>query len=300
MEGPRAARPDELAAVVELAGSVFGSTAPRDMGREYPALIARENLPRLRVFVDAGRPVALAGFTANRVATPVASFTVACIGSVCTLADVPRMAGLHRAEPVRFERSEPEWHAFLRTGQVTDRPCLTWVVSAPGRAESIEAYLCVQRTVETAQGRTASVQELAGSREAVVAALPHILDSMRADRVDVDVIGADGAMAALAARLGLEVVPRGFPGMVKVIDPPGLLPALRHLVGPGVSIAAGLDGFVFRLGAESFAVRGLEEVAAFLFGSTERQAAQPGPGALRSRLAAVLPVPLPDYGLNYI
>jgi hypothetical protein len=123
---------------------------------------------------------------------------------------------------------------------------------------------------------------------------------MGADRADVDVLAADDAMAELAARLGLEVSPRGFQGTVKVIDPPGLAPALRRLVGPGVSIAAGPDGFVFRLGVESFAVRGLEEVTSFLFGSLERQAVQPAAGALRSRLATALPIPLPDYGLNYI
>ncbi len=87
---------------------------------------------------------------------------------------------------------------------------------------------------------------------------------------------------------------------MKVIDPPRLLPALRRLVGSGVSVEAGADGLVFRFGTESFAVRGLEEVTAFLFGSIERQAARPDPGSLRSALDAVFPIPLPDYGLNYI
>jgi hypothetical protein len=69
------------------------------------------------------------------------------------LSDVPRMAELHRAEPVRFERSEPEWYAFLRTGQVADRPCRTWVVSAPGRPADIEAYLSAQKAVDTPRSR---------------------------------------------------------------------------------------------------------------------------------------------------
>jgi GNAT superfamily N-acetyltransferase len=371
MDGPRPPRADELAAAVELSGTVFGRRGPRDMGREYPTLFCRENLPHLRMFVDAGRPVALAGFTVNRVVTAGASFTVACIGSVCTLktyqgrglgtrlmddclaaalsegatvllvsggrglyrrmgcidaglyrtirvpraalsrepsrqvrewrlADVPRMAELYGAEPVRFDRTLPEWYAFLRTGQVADRPCRTWVVSAPNRPDRIEAYLCVQRTGDTPRGRAASVQETGGSREAVFAALAAVAEAMRADRIDVDSLAADGSSIAIAARLGFEAAARGFPGTVKVIDPPGIQPALRHLVGPGVSIAAGPDGFVFRLGTQSFAVRGLEEVTAFLFGSIERNAAQPGPGPLRARLEAAFPMQLPDYGLNYI
>ncbi|MCX7031052.1 MAG: GNAT family N-acetyltransferase, partial [Spirochaetes bacterium] len=371
MEGPRAVRADELSAVVELSDTVFGEYSPHDMGRWYPTLFCRENLGHLRVFVDDGRPVALAGFTINRVVTPGASFTAACIGSVCTLkshqgqglgtrlmhdcvaaalseavpvllvsggrglyrrmgcidagrygtvrvprravpsagvrevrewrlGDVPRMAELHRAEPVRFERSEQEWYAFLRTGRVADSPCRTWVVSAPGRPGDIEAYLCAQETVETPQGRAASVQEIAGSRLAVLAALPPVMDAMRADLADVDSPVSDRGMAAIAAQFGLQVVPRGFHGTVKVIDPPRLLPALRRFVGSGISIEAGADGFVFRLGTESFTVRGLDEVTAFMFGSIEKQAALPGPGPLRLALDTAFPIPLPDYGLNYI
>jgi len=216
------------------------------------------------------------------------------------LADVPRMAELHRAEPVRFERTQAEWYAFLRTGRVATHPCRTWTVSARGRPDVIEAFLCAQEAEVKPQGRMAAVHEMAGSREAVLEALPTVIEAMRADGVDVSFLGSACAMAALAARHGFEVAPRGFDGTVKVIDPPGAVAALRHLVGAGVSIEAGEDGFVFRLGGESFAVRGLEEVTAFLFGSMERQAAFPGPGHLRSRLEAVFPIPLPDYGFNYI
>jgi predicted N-acetyltransferase YhbS len=371
MEGPRAVRADELPAVVELSNTVFGEHGPHDMGRWFPTLFCRENLEHLRVFVDGGKPVALAGFTVNRVVTPGASFMVACIGSVCTLkshqgrglgtrlmddcvatalsegvtvlfisggrglyrrmdcidagryrsvrvpraavrpasgrevrewrlADVPRMAELYRAEPVRFERTTTEWYSFLRAGRAADHPCRTWVVSAPDRPGEIDAYLCGLEPVQTSQGRAISVQEIAGSRDAVLAALGPVMDAMRADRSDVNVLGLDSGMAARAAQFNLEIVPRGFHGTVKVIDPPRLLPALRRLVGSGVSIEAGADGLGFRLGTESFAVRGLAEVTAFMFDSIERLAARPGPGSLRSALDAVFPIPLPDYGLNYI
>jgi predicted N-acetyltransferase YhbS len=371
MEGPRAARVHELPAVIELADTVFGEGRRHDMGRWFPMLFCRENLGNLRVFVEDGRPVALAGFTVNEVVVPGASFSVACIGSVCTLAshqgrglgtrlmndcvavtlseyvtvllisggrglyrrmgcidagryrtahiprgavrpeagrevrewrlaDVPRMAEIHRAEPARFERAEAEWYAFLRTGRVATYPCRTWTVSAPGRPDVIDAYLCVQEAEEKPRGRTATVQEMAGSREAVLAALSTVMEAMRVDLVDISFLSGDTAMATLAARHGLETASRGFDGTVKVIDPPGLVAALRHLVGTGLLVDAGADSFVFRLGSERFAVQGLEEVTAFLFGSIERPVAFPGPGPLRSRLEAVFPLPLPDYGFNYI
>jgi len=371
MEGPRAARADELAAVVELADTVFGENRPHDMGRWFPHVFCRANLARLRVFVEDGRPVALAAFTVNRIFVPGASFTVACIGSVCTLAshrgaglgtrlmddcvdaalsegaavlfisggrglyrrmgcidagryrsvivpravmkpetsrearewrlaDVPRMAALLRAEPVRFERTEDEWYAHLRTGRVATRPCRVWVVFRPERERDLEAFVCAQGPVSTRQGTGVLVAEMAGDRQSVLFALPRIAGAMGADGVRLDFLGADTAVAGLVGKLGLEPVDPGFDGTVKVIDPPGLAPALRHLVGSGISIEAGADGFVFRLGSESFAVRGLEEVTAFLFGSIERQAAMPDPGPLRSRLEAAFPIPLPDYGLNYL
>ncbi len=120
------------------------------------------------------------------------------------LADVPRMAGLHRAEPVRFERTEPEWYALLRTGLVADRPCRTWVVSAPGRPEEIEAYLCVQQAVETPQGRVASVQEVAGSRDCRLhGARPgHGCDARRPDRRGLPRLGPRDGDDRRAARPG--------------------------------------------------------------------------------------------------
>lgn len=375
LEGPRAARADELDAAARLSDTVFGEYGPHDMGRWFPTLFCRENLPHLRVFVDGGVPVALAGFTVNRVASHGMVLTVACVGSVCTLrshrgrglgtrlmddcvaealregvtvllisggrglyrrmgcidagrystakvpgrtsmprsgpaahrearewrlADVPRMAELLRAEPVRFERTEPEWYALLRPGRAAGRPCRAWVVSAPGRPDVIEAYLVVQEAVESPEGRTIRVREMAGPRAAIYSALPFIMDAMHADRADVDFLGSDSEMAALVSRLGLTVEPRGFQGTVKAIDPPGLLPALRRRVGRGATVEAGPDGLVFRHGTGSFAVRGLDEVTAFLFGSIERQARLPEPGPLRSALESAFPIPLPDYGLNYI
>lgn len=375
LDGPRAARFEELDAVVALSNTVFGEYSPHDMGRWFPALFRRENLAHLRIFVDEGRPVALAGFTVDRVVVPGASFVVACVGSVCTLkshqgkglgtrlmddltavaraegasallisggrglyrrmgcidagryltvkvprgavpatrtagagrhirewriADVPRMTELYRAEPVRFERTVEDFLAFLRTGRICDRVCRTWVACAADDPARVEAYLCVQEASDTPEGRIASVQEFAGPREAVLAALPLITKEMNVERAAVDCLGSDPELPRLAAARGLEAVPRGFPGTVKVVDPPRLLPVLKRFAGPAVTCWASAEGFTLRLGPESFEVRGPESVTAFLFGSAERQPDLPGPGPLRGALQAGLPIPLPDYGLNYI
>ncbi len=371
LDGPRAARADELDAVVGLSNTVFGEHSSHDMGRWFPTLFRRANLGRLRIFVDGGRPVALAGFTIDRIVVPGSSFVVACVGSVCTLkshqgrglgtrlmddvaavaradgasvllvsggrglyrrmgcinagcyltvkaprkafpapagrrpirkwriADVPRMTELHRAEPVRFERTVEEFLAFLRTGRISDRACRTWVCAVDDPAR-IDAYLCVQEAVDAPEGRIVAVKELAGSRDAVLAALPCIMKEMKADHAAVDCLGSDPDLPRIAAARGLEAVPRGFPGTVKVIDPPRLLPVLKRFAGPEVTVWASAEGFTLRMGPESFGVRGPEPVTAFLFGSSERRPDLPGPGPLRAALQAGLPIPLPDYGLNYL
>lgn len=373
LEGPRAARADELDAVVALADTVFGEGRPHDMGRWFPKLFGRGNLEHLRVFVDDGRPVALAGFTLERIVVPGAAFAAALVGSVCTLpshqgrglgtrlmddctataladgasvllisggrglyrrmgaidagryvtvrvprdaladaartcraardwriADVPRMTELYRAEPVRFERPEGEFLAFLRTGMAMARPCRTWVVPSAADPAVIDAYLVVLLPRSTPGGRVVSVREMAGSRRAALEALPAVMEAMGADQAEADCLGCDREMARLAAARGLETVPRGFPGTVKVIDPPMLLPVLRTCAGPGVAVSATVDSLAFRLGAESFVVSGAEDITAFAFGSIERPLDVPGHGPLRTALQAGFPVLLPDYGLNYI
>jgi GNAT superfamily N-acetyltransferase len=375
MEGPRAACLDELDAVVALSNTVFGEHSPHDMGRWFPTLFRRENLEHLRIFSDEGRPVALAGFTVDRLFVPGASFVVGCVGSVCTLgshrgrglgtrlvddcasvaraegaaallvsggrglyrrmgcidagryltmkvprgaaptmrtagerrrvrewriADIPRMTELYRAEPVRFERTEDDFFAYLRTGRVTDRACRTWVVCPADDAARVDAYLCVQEAGDGPEGRVVSVQEFAGPRDFMIQSLNLIMVEMKADRAAVDCLGSDLEMSRLATAHGFEAVPRGFLGTVKVIDPPRLLPVLKRFAGPAVTCRASTEGFTMLLGLESYEVRGPESVTAFLFGSSERQPDLPGPGPLCSALQDGLPVPLPDYGLNYI
>jgi predicted N-acetyltransferase YhbS len=83
MEGPRPARRDELPAVIALSNDVFQGM---DMGTAFPTLFTEDNAHNLFVFVDEGRPVALAGMTIQDLAIGEAVVHTACIGSVCTLA----------------------------------------------------------------------------------------------------------------------------------------------------------------------------------------------------------------------
>jgi GNAT superfamily N-acetyltransferase len=379
-EGPRAARADELAAVVELADTVFGEYRPHDMGHWYPTLFCLENLGHLRVFVDDGKPVALAGCTINRIATPGVSFTAACIGSVVTLKehrgrglgtrlmddcvelareegaaillisggrglyrrmgcidageyrtvaigrgdasrasppfpgsrvrewqeeDLPHLTALQKREPVRFERSPDQFRAFLGTGNLMDRAGRTWVVES---GSGIAAYLSVQDARDEPEGRVIAIQEIGGSRLAILAAVPRLLEQYDAVRVDVRCLRADLEMTTLAAQLGLAVAPSGFRGTARVIDPAAagsILTGLTRSVLPGrqaasLSFAADAAGLAIRLAGKEHRVEGFEDLTTLLFGSSERPSPLPADGPVRDLLARILPIPLVDYGLNYI
>jgi hypothetical protein len=54
------------------------------MGRAFPTFFARDNLARLRVMVDDGRPISLAGFTLRDLSLNGVLLRAACVGSVCT------------------------------------------------------------------------------------------------------------------------------------------------------------------------------------------------------------------------
>ena len=380
MEGPRAARADELAAVVELANTVFGEHGSYDMGRWFPTLFCRENLGHLRVFVDDARPVSLAGFTLDRIVTPGVSFTAACIGSVCTLKshqgrglgtrlmedcvaqareeggdallisggrglyrrmgcisaggyftvaiprgvaprtfpslsgsevrewkeeDLPYLAALQKGEPIRFERTPDRFRALLMSGWLADHPGRTWVVET---GSGIAAYLSIQDAVDAPGGRVISVQEIGGSRLAILAAVPRLLERYDAARVDIRCLDADLEMKTLAAQLGLDTMPSGFDGTVRVIDPAAagsILTRLARCILPSreaaaLSFAADATGLAIRLAGEEHRVQGFEDLTALLFGSSERPAPPPVYGPIRDLLGKILPIPLVNYGLNYI
>ena len=85
IEGPRAARDEgEIHAAAALADSVFYPDGTGDMGSWFPTLFHPGNRENLRVFVDDGRPVALAGFTVNDIVIHGARLRAACAGAVCT------------------------------------------------------------------------------------------------------------------------------------------------------------------------------------------------------------------------
>ncbi|MEM2905575.1 MAG: GNAT family N-acetyltransferase [Candidatus Bathyarchaeia archaeon] len=86
MEGPRAARRDELQQVADLANLVFREAKGLawTMHLEFPLLFNEANLENLRVILDDGKPVTLVGIRESELVIYGCRVPVGMIGSVCT------------------------------------------------------------------------------------------------------------------------------------------------------------------------------------------------------------------------
>jgi len=352
IEGPRAARVEELAAVIRLSNHVFYPDGRVIMERVLPALFDPANAHNLRVMVEGGVPVAMVGMTVNDLVMEEVSVRAACYGSVCTLEshrgrglaaalmedgishavsqgaslalisgkrglyirmrcidaglfavievdgsrgrrdaassdraagvtirpweerDIPALEALHANERVRFVRPPGEMAVLLRARAMFCRPARTWVIEQSG---AVQAYTCVSGPDDRTGPGVVLSREVAGSRQAIVAAAPEVLRAEGAQRLDIEVPASD-ELARLATARGLASRASGRHGTLKVIDRPTFLRAIGARV---------------RTWARPLP-QGPEELAALVFGSADR------PVAARAQAAAPFPLPLPGYGLNYI
>jgi len=201
-----------------------------------------------------------------------------------TEADLPELESLHRQERVRFMRAPGEMAALLRTRALHGRPARTWIVRV---GERTAGYLCVSGPdVRTGPGVLVA-REIAGSRPAILAAAPAILDASGAECLEVEIPASDTETISLARSFGCASRAMGMHGTLKIIDPPAFFKALE-------------PRFLARLSPEGLAERSIrdialtpaEDLAALVFGSTERESPK--------ILGSVFPLPLPGYGLNYI
>ena len=88
MEGPRAARPEELPLVEQLANTVFRGhreDAPKTMFQEYPDLYDVSNAENVRIILEDGKPVANINFLPQTLSIYGSNVSMATLGGVCTL-----------------------------------------------------------------------------------------------------------------------------------------------------------------------------------------------------------------------
>jgi hypothetical protein len=240
---------------------------------------------------------------------------------------------LHQSEAVRFVRPAEDWEAVLRAGMLMNRAATLLVVRQAGEPV---AYMGVQKPVPNREGRLMAprVSEMAGSRWAIAAALPHAAAHFGASSIEVSTLGADREWLAIARTQGWGLEPAAFPGTIGILDPYGFFVALKVVLAERLGersrlrIEASPDGVRFTLAPESdplgplglslvrrsaSAMRGGTSteayeiaapgpLAALVFGgdTTEAQAIPPLSGELGRTLMKLFPLPLLWYGYNYV
>lgn len=229
-------------------------------------------------------------------------------------ADLPALQALHGAEPVRFVRPPDDFRALLELDAIMSSPAATEVV-CPRRGERPVAYLTCRSgaRIDRDEASDALIAvELAGSRYAAAAGLVELLGRDGVRKVTVRTLACDAEMAELARAFGWRRRPAGFHGTVGVIDPEGFwaacVPLFAERLGPQAAgrLSLSVEGERVRItcGEQELALAGMAEFTGLVFLPAHRRAEleldAPGGSELGRALEGLFPLPLVDYGLNYI
>lgn len=221
-------------------------------------------------------------------------------------ADLPEMTRLYAEEPSRYVRPAADLGTAVDAGWICDRDGETLVIREGGR---VVAYAGVQkrRPDREDEANRARLAEIAGSRSALLRALPDLYDRYGVDAIEIVTGATDRELASLLRPHGVTAAPQGFTGTVLVLQPDRLLRIFDDYIG-GVlgrnSLAWKVSGesVKFRCGDQEHAAS-TGDLGALVFGVVEPdedplQAIPSGP--LRTALESVFPFQLPWYGFNFV
>ena len=220
--------------------------------------------------------------------------------------DLHEMTRLYAEEPSRYVRSTADLRTAVDAEWICDRDGETVVFREKGR---VVAYAGVQkrRPDREDEARRARLAEIAGSRSALLRALPALYDRYGVDYIEIVTGASDHEMASLLRPYGVTVAPQGFTGTVLVLQPERLLQVFENYIaevlGRGVlTWDATADSVIFRCGGKDHAVA-TSDLGVLVFGVVppdEDPIETIQPGLLRTALEQVFPVQLPWYGFNFV
>ena len=214
--------------------------------------------------------------------------------------DWPRLAPLHQAESVRFVR-DAGFVSRLPFWWDCEKPDL-WLVEHGGQPLAYALLSLAWR--EDPERKVREIHEYAGSRSALVDALPLIIAESGLHEVKVLALGHDRELIWQLRQRGLRSRKRTLGGTHRIVDFPGLMKALRPYLAEGLP-AKDLRGLSFEQSGENCVVRfgeeamrmTLSQAAPLVLGGPDA----PGvTGELGRLLSEIFPVPFPMPGFNYV
>jgi GNAT superfamily N-acetyltransferase len=222
----------------------------------------------------------------------------ACSARLATPEDWPTFARLYQQEPVRFVRPAD----FVAAALSRRHHMGAWIVESP---EGAEAYLLLARDWGVSRDDPRRiVGEYAGSRAALVQALPTILEGSGLSLISFDFPAHDRELAYLFERNGVGLKRRTIKDhTIRLLNLPTLMGRLRPYVearltrseARQLSFEQG-ETCVFAFGDEELEFD-LGRSAALVLGGPKAPRVE---GELGRVLGSVFPIPLPMPGLNYV
>lgn len=336
LEGPRALKREELESAVELADKVLAKGQKR-MQKVYPLLLSENNAENLRVFVDKGRVVSLVGMLPREINIYGHKVYVGLIGSVgtdpeyrgkglatkllndteawamkngislfyisggrnlykrfgaanagvfytasisgkkenpevrkATIDDVTKICEIHSKKPVRFVRYFDDFLEIFQTGHAVDKEA-DYFIFRDSYAIFIE------------RDNQPKMVEYGGDEQEVLEIVKHVLSKVDHNKAIIHFPGFSAFKNIMP-----EKQRRGFIGTVKILSSEMFFGQIKEY-------------FLERL-PKSKAEKLKEQLSSldtpsltrFLFGSIE------GDPEIPAELEGVLPIPIPDYGADFI
>ncbi len=221
-------------------------------------------------------------------------------------ADLPEMTRLYAVEPSRYVRSTSDFGTAVDAEWICDHDGETVVIREGGR---LVAYAGIQkrRSGGEYEASRARLAEIAGSRSALLRALPNLFDRYGVDCIEIVTTDSDMELASMLRPHGVTAASQGFNGTVLVLQPERLLQVFEEYIGD----VLGPDSLAWDVSEESvfFSCSGQEHtIATFDLGALVFGVVPPDEdplktipsGPLRTALESVFPVQLPWYGFNFV
>jgi GNAT superfamily N-acetyltransferase len=220
--------------------------------------------------------------------------------------DQDLMARLYQREPVRFIRRREDYRRAMQCGFVMNRPSGFWIVR---RGAEAAAYIIFN--VPRPDDKQIRIAEYAGSRTAVVGALPLILAHYGLQKLTLHALGTDTVVRGLMDERGVASAPAPGSGSVRMTNFAQFMDRMRPYLEEtlGLEEARKLsfaeetdDRFILAWGGERVMIPNRGDVSRFLFGQPDGSdegilsADHPVARALRP----ALPMPTLWYGISYV
>jgi GNAT superfamily N-acetyltransferase len=211
------------------------------------------------------------------------------------------VAPLHQAEPVRFIRRADFLSETVFWWDDMDPDM--WVIEWQQRP--VASVVLVRHWGSEPGGTVREVQEYAGSRGAMLDALPDICDAMGVSRVQFSFPTSDRELAHMLGALGATLTPATLPShTMRLLNLPGLMRDLRQYLAALLPrsdlrrLSFDQQDATCRFAYRDQAVElDLGQSALVVLGGPDAPAV---PGDLGRVLAHVFPLPVPAPGLNHL